>query len=184
LAKGAEFVGKSVKRPPVQKSDHRHPRLLPLRRERPCRRRTAEKRDELAPFHRPMPPVLPAERVAHLSYGRRLLRCGISIQPMSQLGHSRRGRLLPVGGRLPLCPESGRKVMASTSVAMGQSRLLPVVGRLVSASVAMGQKEDITQLRTAGRSRSLDPGLLGQRRSRLGRHPVMGRLLVGISELQ
>ena len=55
---------------------------------------------------------------------------------------------------------------------------------MASTSVAMGQKEDITQLRTAGRSRSLDPGLLGQRRSCLGRHPVMGRLLVGISELQ
>jgi hypothetical protein len=33
-------------------------------------------RDELAALHCPMPPVLPTERIAHLSYGRRLLRCG------------------------------------------------------------------------------------------------------------
>jgi hypothetical protein len=39
-----------------------------------------------------MPPVLPTERIAHLSCGRRLLRCGISVRPMSQLGHSRPGR--------------------------------------------------------------------------------------------
>ena len=45
------------------------------------RRRAADQRDELAPFHRPMPPVLPTERIAHL-YGRRLLRCGISIRPV------------------------------------------------------------------------------------------------------
>src|SRR5207253_10835701 len=47
------------------------------------RRRTAEKRYELAPFHCPMPPVLQTERIAHLSYGRRLLRCGISIPAMT-----------------------------------------------------------------------------------------------------
>jgi hypothetical protein len=29
-------------------------------------RRTADKRYELAPFHCPMPPVLPTERIAHL----------------------------------------------------------------------------------------------------------------------
>jgi hypothetical protein len=59
-------------------------RLLCARREWP-RRRAAEKRDELPPLHRPMPPVLPTERIAHLSYGRRLLRCGIS-GPMLRLG--------------------------------------------------------------------------------------------------
>ena len=67
---------------------HRHRRLLRPRRERPRRRRAAEQRDELAPFHCLMPPVLPTERIAHLGYGRRLLRCGISIQPMSQLGQT------------------------------------------------------------------------------------------------
>ena len=36
------------------------------RRERPRRRRAAEKRDELATFHYPMSPVLPTERIAHL----------------------------------------------------------------------------------------------------------------------
>ena len=41
-------------------------------KERPCRERprdsrAAEQRDELAPFHCPMPPVLPTERIAHLS---------------------------------------------------------------------------------------------------------------------
>jgi predicted dehydrogenase len=40
--------------------------LLRARRERPCRRRAAEKRDELAPFHWPMSPVHPIERMAHL----------------------------------------------------------------------------------------------------------------------
>src|SRR5262245_50168431 len=35
----------------VEKSNHRHRRLLRPRRERPRRCRTAEKRDELAPFH-------------------------------------------------------------------------------------------------------------------------------------
>src|SRR5262245_64168587 len=35
----------------VEESYHRHRRLLRARRERPCRRRAAEKRDELATFH-------------------------------------------------------------------------------------------------------------------------------------
>src|SRR5215472_11223640 len=51
--------------------------LLRARRERP-RRRTAEQTDEGAPFHCPVSPVLPTERIAHLGYGRRLLHCGIS----------------------------------------------------------------------------------------------------------
>jgi hypothetical protein len=34
-----------------------------------------------------MPPVLPTERIAHLNYGRRLLRCGISVLPMAGSGH-------------------------------------------------------------------------------------------------
>jgi hypothetical protein len=41
----------------------------------------AEQLDELAPFHCPMPPVLATKRIAHLSYGRGLLRCRISIRP-------------------------------------------------------------------------------------------------------
>src|SRR5262249_50276964 len=38
--------------------------FLPLSDERPRGYRAAEQRDELAPFHRPMPPVLPTERIA------------------------------------------------------------------------------------------------------------------------
>src|SRR5262249_45995428 len=41
------------------------PVLLRARRERP-RRGAPEEGDELAPFHCPMPPVLPTERIAHL----------------------------------------------------------------------------------------------------------------------
>jgi hypothetical protein len=39
-------------------------RLLRARRERP--RRCRDERDEVAPFHCPVPPVLPTERIAHL----------------------------------------------------------------------------------------------------------------------
>jgi hypothetical protein len=57
--------------------DHRHHGLLRAHRKRPRRRGAADQRDELASIHSPMPPVLPNERIAHLSYGRRLLRCRI-----------------------------------------------------------------------------------------------------------
>src|SRR5262249_32917821 len=40
--------------------------LLRMRRERPRSRCSADKRDEVAPFHCPMPSVLPTERVTHL----------------------------------------------------------------------------------------------------------------------
>jgi hypothetical protein len=36
-------------------------------------------------------PALPTERIAHLG-GRRLLRCGISIQPMTAVGHKQTSR--------------------------------------------------------------------------------------------
>jgi len=39
--------------------------LLRARRERPCDSRAAEKRDEVAPFHCPISPVLPTERIAY-----------------------------------------------------------------------------------------------------------------------
>jgi hypothetical protein len=51
----------------VQKTDQRHRSLLRARRQRPRCRRAAEQRYELAAFHCPMPPVLPTERIAHLS---------------------------------------------------------------------------------------------------------------------
>jgi hypothetical protein len=43
-------VSISLQRCPVEEPDHWQRRLLPARRERPRRRRPAEKRDELAPF--------------------------------------------------------------------------------------------------------------------------------------
>src|SRR6516162_3775375 len=51
----------------TDKADAQHLWLeLRTSREWPCSRRTADKRYELAPFHCPMPPVLPTERIAHL----------------------------------------------------------------------------------------------------------------------
>src|SRR6516162_2207484 len=50
----------------MEKPNHRHRRLLRLRRKRPCRRRAADQRDELPALHCPMPPGLPTERIAHL----------------------------------------------------------------------------------------------------------------------
>src|SRR5262249_47065148 len=47
-------------------SDNRHCRLLRAHRERPRRCRAADERDDVAPFHCPMPPVLPNEGIAHL----------------------------------------------------------------------------------------------------------------------
>src|SRR6516164_9858043 len=49
-----------------EESNDRHLRLLRARRERPRRRRAAEQRDEIAPFHCPMPPVLRTEKIAHV----------------------------------------------------------------------------------------------------------------------
>ena len=59
--------------------------------ERPHRRAADEQRDELAPVHCPMPPVLPTDRIAHLSYARRPLCHGISIRLMSVAGAVVRG---------------------------------------------------------------------------------------------
>src|SRR5262245_56891669 len=51
----------------TNKADAHYLRLeLRARRERPRGRSAAEKRYEVAPFHCPMPPVLPTERIAHL----------------------------------------------------------------------------------------------------------------------
>src|SRR5262245_59148706 len=49
---------------------HEHPDTPPLlraRRERPRGRCAAEQRDERAPVHCPVPPMLPTKRMAHLS---------------------------------------------------------------------------------------------------------------------
>jgi hypothetical protein len=84
----------------MEKSDHWH-RLLRARHERPCRR-TAEQRDELAPFHCLMLSRAFNGKDSTSRYGTRLLRCGISIQPMSQMGHSRRIDPLPMLAACPL----------------------------------------------------------------------------------
>jgi hypothetical protein len=49
--KSAQSVRQRVRQPAVEESDHRHRRLLRPRRQRPRRRRAAEQRNELAPFH-------------------------------------------------------------------------------------------------------------------------------------
>jgi hypothetical protein len=51
LAKSAQSPGNRFGRSDLQKSDDRHRRFLPVRSQRPRRRRAAEKRDELAPLH-------------------------------------------------------------------------------------------------------------------------------------
>src|SRR5262245_13108971 len=56
----AQMRSRFVRRPAAEEPDHRHRRLLRARRERP-NRRAVEQRDELAPFHYPMPPVLRTE---------------------------------------------------------------------------------------------------------------------------
>jgi hypothetical protein len=65
-------------------------------------------RDEVAPFHCPMPPVLPTERLAHLGGAGDLLRCGISTRLMSAPGHSRPIDMTATRSQCPLhlqyCP--------------------------------------------------------------------------------
>ncbi len=51
----------------AEEPDHRHRRLLRARRKRPRGRRAADERDEVAPLHCSMPPMLSSERIAHLS---------------------------------------------------------------------------------------------------------------------
>ena len=46
--------------------------------------RAAEQRDKLAPFHCAIPPVRSTERIAQLSYGGRLLRCGSQVESDAQ----------------------------------------------------------------------------------------------------
>src|SRR5262249_47039573 len=51
LAECGDKMGRLIWRPAAQKADHRHRRLLSARRDRPRRRRAAEKRDEFAAIH-------------------------------------------------------------------------------------------------------------------------------------
>ena len=51
LVKSTQTLRGPLRRCGVEEPDHRHRWLLPTRRDRPRRRRAAEQRDELAPFH-------------------------------------------------------------------------------------------------------------------------------------
>jgi hypothetical protein len=51
FAEGSHIGYVVVARTDAEKSDHRHRRLLPLRHERPCGSRAAEKGDEVAAPH-------------------------------------------------------------------------------------------------------------------------------------
>src|SRR5262249_60890794 len=57
LPKRGNCVGQRVRRLGIEKTDHRHRRLLRARREWPRRRSTSEQRDELAAFHVWMAPA-------------------------------------------------------------------------------------------------------------------------------
>src|SRR5262245_30957404 len=86
--------------PPAEEPDHRHRRLLRVRRERP-RGRTAEERDELAPFHQQFLPCFQPEDTT----AGNLLHCGISIRPMSESGHSLHIDETEASAQCPLHPQ-------------------------------------------------------------------------------
>src|SRR5262245_39405199 len=70
--------------PAIEESNHRHRGLLRPRREGP-RRRAAEERDELAPFHQQFLPCFEGED----STAEDLLHCGISTRLRSARGQTR-----------------------------------------------------------------------------------------------
>jgi hypothetical protein len=49
--KGRQLLGRTSGRTGIEKTNHRHRRVLRARRERPCCRRASEKRDEFASLH-------------------------------------------------------------------------------------------------------------------------------------
>src|SRR5262245_58090141 len=63
-------------------------RLLRTRRERPRGCRAAEQRDELAPFHCPMPRVLATERIAHLGTAVREADASVPVERLRKLEHA------------------------------------------------------------------------------------------------
>src|SRR5262249_6479015 len=67
VAEGGCDLSIFPRRSTIEKSDDGQCRLLRARRERPHYHRAAEQRDEVAPFHCPVPPMLSTERIAHLS---------------------------------------------------------------------------------------------------------------------
>jgi hypothetical protein len=96
--------------------------LLRPRRQRPADRRAAKQRDEIAPFHCPMPPVLPTERIAHLSYGRRLPRCGISTGLCRLWVEMRRTRIEHILSALPPLATEERTFGIGSSVPIATFR--------------------------------------------------------------
>jgi hypothetical protein len=70
-------------------------------RERP-RGRAAEQREELAPFHCPIPPVLPTERIAHLDVAGAAALRDFSPAYLAD-GQSRRIRTFATLLACPLC---------------------------------------------------------------------------------
>jgi hypothetical protein len=72
--------------------------------------------------------------------GRRLLRCGISIQLMSQLGHSLQIRPRPLVHKCPLCINTDRKFWALGFVAMGHKRRFPTVRFLIGSNTIAGSE--------------------------------------------
>src|SRR5262245_21156989 len=67
LSKTAQKFGGHVERSRVEPADNWHPSLLRPRRERPCGRRAAEQRDELAPPHHSMTSSARASNMAGTS---------------------------------------------------------------------------------------------------------------------
>ena len=89
-----------IRRFGAEEPNHRHRRLLRARTERPCDRRAAEQRDELAPSH-----VQPLIRRLHpTTQWQEIPRCASQQiwRPMSQLVHSRRRQPRPSVHALPM----------------------------------------------------------------------------------
>jgi hypothetical protein len=83
-------------------------------------------------------PVLSA-KIAHLGYRRRLLRCGISIQPMSQMG--RVSRVSPVYTAVRNCTrdEGGPFEVGSQVLISSHRKLLWSKAMVVSVAKTPGQ---------------------------------------------
>jgi hypothetical protein len=73
-----------------------------------------------------MSPVLPTERIAHLTYGWRLLRCGISTRLMTAVGHLRQISTLPTLSECPL--RSGRGQSSATQQINASAKCRPEDG--------------------------------------------------------
>jgi hypothetical protein len=86
-----------------------------------------------------MPPVLQIERIANLSYGRRLLPCGILFQAMSLVG--RVSRVSPVHTAVRNCTgdEGGPFEVGSQVLISSHRKLLWSKAMVVSVAETPGQ---------------------------------------------